>query len=479
VRGKLRPRGRRVKHVTRVLIVTGSELGTRMAGPAIRALAMARVLTADGHQVVLATTSRLDADAVAAGSDTPVQFEMTHVRPGDRAGFARLERAAEIIVFQGHAMEQFPALARTDRVVVADAYDPMHLEMLEQGKEKPRGEWDYLVSSRVRLLNQQLTRADLVLCASQRQRTLYLGQLASLGRISPATYENDPHAQRLLAVAPFGLDPVPPRHDRPALRGVVDGIGDNSRIALWGGGLYQWFDPLTLIRAVHALAQRDPRVVLVFLGTAHPGVDAMGIVRESYDLAQQLGALGTSVIFNGDWVPFAQRGAFYAEATAGVSTHHAHLETEFSFRTRILDYLWAGLPMVVTEGDSFADLVAQQELGVVVPANDQAALEAALERVLCDDAFAEACRARVAQVRDEFAWEVTLAPLRELARNPRRAADVERAGGRARLARSLRAVHRAPLPPGVRRDALMAAHYLRHGGLTELKARLATRRAKG
>ncbi len=56
------------------------------------------------------------------------------------------------------------------------------------------------------------------------------------------------------------------------------------------------------------------------------------------------GALGTSVFFNPDWVAYEDRGDYLLEADAGVSTHFAHIETEFAFRTRILDYLWAGLP---------------------------------------------------------------------------------------------------------------------------------------
>ena len=47
-------------------------------------------------------------------------------------------------------------------------------------------------------------------------------------------------------------------------------------------------------------------------------------------------------------------------------THFDNLETRFSFRTRILDYLWADLPMIVTEGDSMADLVKEHDLGQVV-----------------------------------------------------------------------------------------------------------------
>ncbi|WP_166866305.1 glycosyltransferase family 4 protein [Salinibacterium sp. ZJ70] len=452
--------------MTRVLVITGGELGARMAGPAIRARSMARVLGDAGHEVVLATTSTLEAEA------EPGPYRMLSLRPGDAAAFAELERETDVIVFQGHAMEQFPALAETDRVVVADCYDPMHLEMLEQGREQPRATWEMLVRSRTALLNQQLSRADLILCASPRQRLFYLGQLAALGRISPVTYEDDPHLERLIALAPFGLESVPPRHERDVLRGVVPNLAADDRIVVWGGGLYSWFDPQTLIRAVASLAERRPQTRLVFLGTKHPGVAPMGIVKESIDLATELGVLGREVIFNEGWIPYDERQNHLTEADAGVSTHHTHIETEFSFRTRILDYLWAGLPMVVTEGDSFADLVAEESLGVVVPANDVQALADALEKVLYDAEFAAAARERVAEVRERFVWERAMAPLLAIAAQPRRAADVEVAGSRAALAAASGLRAEPEGRPGLAHDLRMAWHHLRHGGIGELARRV-------
>jgi len=459
-----------------VLIITGAALGERLAGPAIRALAMARVLAGDGHRVVVATTATVSPGAPQG------DFTLTSVRPGDNRALRALERAADLIVFQGHAMEQFAALERTDRVVVADAYDPMHLEMLEQGRELGRSTWQMLVRSRVRLLNHQLARADLVLCASQRQRTFYLGQLAALGRISPLTYENDPMVEQLIAVAPFGLDPVPPTPTAtptPAVRGVFPGVDDSTRLLVWGGGVYSWFDPLLLIRAVHALAQRRPQVALLFLGTRHPGQEPMGIVKEVLDLSDQLKVTGTHVLFTEDWVPYDQRGAYLAEANAGVSTHHQHLETEFSFRTRILDYLWAGLPMVVSDGDAFADLVREQDLGFVVEPGNLDALTAALEAVLFDDRAAATARANVARVREQFTWERTLEPLRRLASDPLHAPDLAAARSRRALGKVPRTLLKPDGRPSRWRDARMAWHYLRHGGMTEVKRRLAVRRNRG
>ncbi|MBN6046769.1 glycosyltransferase, partial [Citrobacter sp. ku-bf4] len=105
------------------------------------------------------------------------------------------------------------------------------------------------------------------------------------------------------------------------------------------------------------------------------------------------------------------------------STHFQHIETTFSFRTRILDYLWAGLPIVTTDGDSFGQLVAERGLGAAVPEQDVEALADAIERYLYDEEAVARAREQVAVVREEFRWSRTLAPLVEFCRAPRVAAD--------------------------------------------------------
>jgi glycosyltransferase involved in cell wall biosynthesis len=447
--------------MTRVLIVTGDPIGTRMAGPAIRVWNIALTLQADGHDVRVVTTTR------AERPDAP--FDLVAVPPGDDGAFRPHERWAEVVLFQGYGMSQFPSLRRSDRYLVADVYDPMHLEMLEQGRELPEATWTLRVAAARDALDDQLRRADLVLCASERQRLFYLGHLAALGRINPATYRDDPDLRGLLDLMPFGLDPVAPV-PAPALRGAVAGIDAASKILIWGGGIYSWFDPLSLIRAVAALSEERDDVRLFFLGTRHPGVDEMGIVREAFDLARELGVEGTHVVFNETWVPYSERGAYLLDADAGVSTHHIHVETTFAFRTRILDYLWAGLPMVVTDGDGFADLVRDEELGVVVPGNDVAALTAALRDVL-DPASAAHYRANVERVRAGFAWPVVLEALRAFVAEPHHAADYR--GDRDALgAGSNRRGRRLSGPV---HDARMAWHHLRHSGLRDVVRRVGGR----
>ena len=449
--------------MTNVLVITGDTIGPRMAGPAIRAWKMAELLSADNNVALMTTTTLEPIDA---------PFELQRVRPGEDAKFARLHDWAQVVVFQGHAMDQFAALRNSSKIIVADIYDPMHLEMLEQGRELGQATWKLRVSTATRVLNDQLARADFFLCASERQRLFYLGQLTTLGRVNPATYAADPHLERLISVAPFGLDDSQPTHTRDVVKGVREGIRKTDKLIIWGGGLYNWFDPLTLIRAVAQLSVRHSNVRLLFMGTKHPVVDEMGIVTHSLRLAQELGVLNKSVFFNESWVQFSDRQNWLLEADAGVSTHMSHVETTFAFRTRILDYLWTGLPMVVTEGDSFAELVETQNLGIVVPPQNVDALEHALERVLFDKKFVAVARANVQRVRAEFFWDRALSPLISFVKDPRHAADymIDRP------ALSQDGKYRKPY--GLTHNARMFWHYLRSEGPDRVAKRIMSRLRK-
>jgi len=186
----------------------------------------------------------------------------------------------------------------------------------------------------------------------------------------------------------------------------------------------------------------------------------MAIVAESRKLADELGVLDANVFFNDAWVEYADRQNYLLEADIGVSTHRAHIETTFSFRTRILDYLWAGLPMVVTAGDHFAELIEREELGRVVPAGDVAALADAIEETLFDAAFRERVMRNVQQVAQRYTWPVVLAPLIHFVNDPKPAADRADPAARERARRQ-----RLERRSGFRHDVGLVVSHLRTSGL--------------
>ena len=238
------------------------------------------------------------------------------------------------------------------------------------------------------------------------------------------------------------------------LRGVVDGIDDDDFVLVWGGGIYNWFDPLTLIRGVGKVVDEHPDVKLWFMGSAHPnpGVPKMQMAHNAYRLAEELGLLGKHVFFNEGWVPYHQRQNYLLEADVGVSTHYEHLETAFSFRTRVLDYLWCSLPIIATEGDSLSLVVKERELGLTVPPEDVDAVAAAIVRLRDDREFYERCVAGIAALQPEMTWERVARADRAVLPQP---AACRRRGGQA-PALHLHRPHRAVEDPAALRQARRA-----------------------
>jgi glycosyltransferase involved in cell wall biosynthesis len=425
--------------MSRVLVLTADVLRAEMAGPAMRAWHIAGRLAAE-HEVRLVTTSPY----------CEVGGEGFTTMAAGPEGVAEAEAWADIMVLQGYVTLHHPVLGASAKVIVFDVYDPLHLETLALTRGAVGPERDWHVRTSIETLNRQLERGDFFICANERQRDLFIGQLCALGRVGPLTYDPDPTLRKLIDVVPFGVPDQDPVHRQTTLRGVVPGIGPADDVLLWAGGVYDWFDPLTLVRAVARLAKRRPSVRLYFMGMRHPNpeVPEMQMAARTRALAEELGLTGKHVFFNEGWVSYDQRQDFLLEATLGVTTHFESAETRFASRTRALDYLWAALPVVTTEGDSYAELVEDEGLGLCVPPEDPEALEDALMRLLYDREMAEGCRARAARVRRRFRWSVVLEPLVAFCRDPRRAPDLVAPAGAARPTSLTAPVGQAEAPDG-------------------------------
>jgi glycosyltransferase involved in cell wall biosynthesis len=432
-----------------------------MAGPGIRAWHMA-LLLAEEHDVRLVSTSSCDREGEGFS---------THYATWE--GLREHVEWAEVAVVQGYLLTAVPWLVDSDVVLVCDLYDPLHLEQLEQAKDEPPDEYRRIVAGAVNTLNDQVVRGDFFLAASERQRALWLGQLGAAGRLNPDNYEQDNSLRRLIDVVPFGLPPEPPRRTGPGVRGVVPGIGFGDRVVIWAGGVYNWFDPETVVRAIDLLRRDVPDVRMYFMGMKHPNPDVprMRTAVRTRELSDRLGLTGSHVFFNSGWVDYDERQNHLLDADVGITTHFDHLETTFSFRTRVLDYLWAGLPVVSTEGDHFGALVRERGLGAAVREQDAEQLRDALAQLLTDPAAATAARSAVAAVREEYSWSRTLAPLLAFCRDPRPAPD-RQAGALVIRPPGMEAPRRRWTLKG---DIRTLQLYVREGGVGEVLSRIAGR----
>ena len=366
---------------------------------------------------------------------------------GARAGdLAPLVAAADSIVVFAAVLADHLWLAELGIPLVVDAYDPGLLETLEGRRGDPLNAQRDWVADASRHLVAPLAVADVVLVASDRQRHLVVGMLAALGRLTPRVIAEDPTLDQLVRVVPFGVPDDAPRPGPSPLRRPSGPFAPDDVVALWGGGLYPWLDPLTLVEAVAAVD--DEKVVAAFLAGPHPtpAVGRMPLVEEARRRAAELG-VGKRVHFVGQWVPYDERGRWLLDADIGVSLHRPHIETELSFRTRVLDYLWAELPILCTEGDVLADEVLSGDLGVVVPPGDPRAVARGLTHLAGAAPHERAARRqRLREAGRERRWSVVVGPLVAACAEPRLAPDrrvAERSGRLGVVARGARGVARA------------------------------------
>ncbi|CAB4875738.1 unannotated protein [freshwater metagenome] len=274
-----------------------------------------------------------------------------------------------------------------------------------------------------------MARGDLFLDVGGRQRDLWTGALASAGRVNEFTYADSPDLSRLMLTVPFGLNAEAPEPaTSEVLRGAREGLGNkglssNDIILWWGGGIYPWFDPETVISATASLAAEGHPVHLVFAGSRHPNPDVgeTPAARAARDFVNE-NALNEIVTFL-DWVPFADLGGYLLEADVMVSAHRDHVETRYSYRTRLLDGLWAGRPTVATGGDDLMSSIAAAGAGIAIAPGDVDGFANAL-RVLLDESTRERFSSCALAQAKGHTWEVALAPLVEWCRNERRAPDL-------------------------------------------------------
>lgn len=400
---------------TRVLLISADTVGQSMAGPGIRYWELARQLAGEA-EVVLAVPNAPTLEAAT--------FRVVRYRPWS---VFRLVRAADVIISQGFR-NPLAALQLSGRIVLVDLYDPVPLELVEHYREAPRR--DALLGQELAALRLgRLCRlADAVLVTGERQRDLWLGALAAQGRLNWDTAREDPRLERLFLTVPFGLPETPPRGTPRAFRRRWPGLRDGDRILLWGGGVWNWLDPLTVIRAMGRVAAKRDDVKLVFPGVQHPNprIGALRMVDEAVGLAKSLDLYDRHVFFNFGWTTYEARQDALVDADVGVSAHPDHIEARFAFRTRLLDYLWAGLPILATRGDDLAEEVRARGIGLCLEPGDVDGWAAAILRLVEDRQLHAQCRAQALELARELTWERTTATLRAFCRAPRPAADRSR-----------------------------------------------------
>jgi glycosyltransferase involved in cell wall biosynthesis len=389
---------------SRVLMICAEPVGERPLGVAIRTLELAKVLS-DHAEVTIAGV-----DPSTGVPDGPPVVSYKLFGSPRRSGLSELVAQADAIVAQPPWPHLAALLRRAPARIVYDVYDPEPFEVAERLRDDGAAKRRLVTTLSTDRVMRGLADADHLMCASEKQRDLWLGAMLGERMLAPEEQYRDPSLRSRIDCVPFGLPTAAPVSLGPGARARFPQIGADDELVLWNGGIWAWLDAPSAIRAIALLRERRPRVRLVFMGASTLPA-ARRSAGEARELAAELGVLDTHVFFNDEWVAYERRADWLMEADCVLSAQSDHLETRFAFRTRLLDAIWAGLPIVCTSGDDLAEQVEREGLGATAAAGSPESLAAALEQVL--GAGRDSFAARLAAVAPRYAWPTVAAPLLE------------------------------------------------------------------
>ncbi|HWI75253.1 MAG TPA: hypothetical protein VNT55_25050, partial [Baekduia sp.] len=211
----------------------------------------------------------------------------------------------------------------------------------------------------------------------------------------------------------MGLPDAPPATDAHPLRDHFPQIGPSDPLVLWWGSVWRWLDAGTAILAIERLAERRPDVRFVITVGPPPNelTATLNAAAEARALARDRGLEGRHVFFLEEWVPFAQRHLYLRDADVGLTLHARADESPLAARARYMDYIWAGLPSVLAQGDVVAGQMAAAGAARLVEPGDVDATADALDALLADDRARAAAHDAALQLAHELRWSTTLAPL--------------------------------------------------------------------
>jgi hypothetical protein len=393
-----------------LLIISHDKIGSSMAGPGIRYHYMAETLSGSFN----VTVGFFDPSYLPE-KGFPKSYQAKHIDAHNfEPGFADVD----IVVSHWLSESMINYCNQHGIFSVFDLYVPGPVENLAGslfGGKEVKPEDDFAYNQSLRMYKKFFENGDLFLFSNPRQMDYWTGYAFGSDLIRLSDYANRPIYDRFI-YAPMGIDTKQSiKHTKDVIKGVIPGIEKSDKVLLWTGGIWNHFDGQVLIRAMGSLKDKRPDIKLFFFGTQHPNPNVPEM-KESLDtrqLATELGLLNKTIFFNDGWVKYPDRINYLLEADAAVNTHKPSIETEFSHRTRVLDHLLAELPTISTAGDYLSDaVIGPKQLGIVVPPNDEAALEGAIIKILEPEKLKD-FKKNIAQERGSFDWESTMSHLKQ------------------------------------------------------------------
>lgn len=411
--------------MTRILIFGYGPLpgeGLRLTGPGLRTWHFVSVLREAGHEVCLI------GDRIAQTYPDDLPPVITRREPG-----WLYQSVADTIWHSPKSLGPLIADFKPDcvisvttpaAIIAANNIGPLPLWADLYGSIMAEAQLKALVYGDDALLpyfwnieRRAIERADFFSAVSERQMWSIVGELGLLGRLNQWTSGHE-----LATTIPIASESEPYSMTRRVIRGTL--VDDSAFVILYSGGYNTWTDVDTLFAALEQVMSQRPEVVFVSTGGRIEGHDDLTFVRfqrmiegsphwERYKLQ--------------GWVPSEDVPGYYLESDLAVNVDRMSYEALLGSRTRVLDWLRAGLPFVMSSLTELGEQAAAARAGLTYRAGDVQDLTACLLRCITDPVERQAMGQRGrALLLEKFTYQATSQRLLAWAERPARAPDTDR-----------------------------------------------------
>lgn len=250
----------------------------------------------------------------------------------------------------------------TDRPIWMDIYGD-YLTIMQVARYRAGS--DRGIQTSIEFMRRVLKKGDAFSVCGTPQAHMLVGELAMAGRLNSTSFSYE--------FTNVVLPGAPPNENEENLEATTTSylsdrsIPDDAFVVLWCGGYNAWTDVQTLYKGLEWAMQHRPEIHYVSVGA-----NTYGGTQNVYE--QLLGMIAKSPYRERfhmlGWRPWAEVAGYYRESNVGFNIDGLHYETIFGTRTRLVEMLGAGLPVITSLGCELSDLIGKYGAGLTFESGD-------------------------------------------------------------------------------------------------------------
>lgn len=239
---------------------------------------------------------------------------------------------------------------QTEKPIWMDIYGDM-LTIAQAAYYRSRS--DRGLATSIAFMRRVLQTGDVFSVCGIPQQHMLIGELAMAGRLNHRTFGYE-FAHVVLPGTPPTTKTTSRQNDHCILKS--HGIRPEDFVVLWCGGYNTWTDVETLFAGLEAAMAKNPQVHYVSVGANTYNAPDNVYTRllamiEQSAYRQRFHMLG--------WRPWTEVADFYRASDVGLNIDALHYETLYGTRTRLVEMIAAGLPVITTLGSELSYLLQE------------------------------------------------------------------------------------------------------------------------